>query len=333
MLIARDEYPDLDPAVCRRALDDYAAKIRAGLDDDADETSRLVALNRFLFEELGYAGNHDDYEDPRNSYMNVVLDRRLGIPLSLAVVQIEVARRLDLQLDGISFPGHFLVRMPLPGGIVVVDPFNKGRPLAASELRERARPYLNDNELDDDQLLEILSPATHRAILVRMLRNLKGLYAKQEDWARLARCCDRLLKLRQGRPESISAPIRQGTGCAHRARSADRRRPAGAVELNRSVVSVERHHLEVVLGNATVRTGPRFGHIFPSRARRNALFRQAIGLAVNKAADHAHPASKGVGQGVGGGRVHGHRALRVTGILHACAETAPNGRQSGRIRP
>ena len=198
LLIARDEYPDLDPAVCRRALDDYAAKIRAGLDDDADETSRLVALNRFLFEELGYAGNHDDYEDPRNSYMNVVLDRRLGIPLSLAVVQIEVARRLDLQLDGISFPGHFLVRMPLPGGIVVVDPFNKGRPLAASELRERARPYLNDNEPDDDQLLEILSPATHRAILVRMLRNLKGLYAKQEDWARLARCCDRLLKLHPG---------------------------------------------------------------------------------------------------------------------------------------
>lgn len=198
LLIARDEYPDLDPAVCRRALDDYAAKIRAGLEEDADETARLVALNRFLFDELGYAGNHDDYEDPRNSYMNIVLDRRLGIPLSLAVVQIEVARRLDLQLDGISFPGHFLVRMPLPGGIVVVDPFNKGRPLAASELRERARPYLNDNEPDDDQLLEILSPASHRAILVRMLRNLKGLYAKQEDWGRLARCCDRLLKLHPG---------------------------------------------------------------------------------------------------------------------------------------
>ncbi len=195
LLIARDEYPDLDPRCCHQALDEHAEAIQARLDPGADATTRLLAVNRFLFEELGYAGNHDDYDDPRNSYLNEVLDRRLGIPLSLALVQIEVARRLDLRLDGISFPGHFLVRMPLPGGILVVDPFNKGRPLAASELRERARPYLNDVEPDDRQLLEILSPASHRAILVRMLRNLKGLYANQSDWARLSRCCDRLLKL------------------------------------------------------------------------------------------------------------------------------------------
>lgn len=198
LLIARDEYPDLDPGQCRRALDDHAAAVRARLSGDADATTRLVALNRYLFDEVGFAGNHDHYEDPGNSYMNVVLDRRLGIPLSLAVVQIEVARRLDLHLDGISFPGHFLVRMPLAGGIVVVDPFNKGRPVGASELRERARPFLNDQEPDDAQLLEILSPASPRAILVRMLRNLKGLYAKSEDWPRLARCCDRLLKLHPG---------------------------------------------------------------------------------------------------------------------------------------
>lgn len=198
LLIARDEYPDLDPADCAQALDEYAETIRATLDPAADATARLVAVNRFLFEELGYAGNHDDYDDPRNSYMNKVLDRRLGIPLSLALVQIEVARRLDLRLDGVSFPGHFLVRMPLPGGIVVIDPFNKGRPVAVSELRERAKPYLDNAEPDDEQLLEILSPASHRSILTRMLRNLKGLYAKEEDWPRLARCCDRLLSLNPG---------------------------------------------------------------------------------------------------------------------------------------
>lgn len=195
LLIARDEYPDLDPTRCQLALDAYADAVRTRLDARADPTARLLAINRFLFEELGYAGNHDDYEDPRNSYLNMVLERRLGIPLSLALVQIEVARRLDLRLDGISFPGHFLVRLPLPGGILVLDPFNKGRPVAAAELRERARPYLDDEEPDDRQLLEILSPASHRAILVRMLRNLKGLYAGRADWARLARCCDRLLRL------------------------------------------------------------------------------------------------------------------------------------------
>jgi len=198
LLIASDEYPRLDPGPYRQALDDYAKAVRNELGQQADATARLVALNRVLFEELGYAGNHDDYDDPGNSYLNVVLDRRLGIPLSLGMVQIEVARRLDLRLDGVSFPGHFLVRMPLPGGIVVVDPFNKGRPVATSELRERARPYLDDTDPDDEQLLAILSPASHRAILTRMLRNLKGLYAKREDWPRLARCCDRLLKLNPG---------------------------------------------------------------------------------------------------------------------------------------
>ena len=155
----------------------------------------MAAINRHLFEELGFAGNNEHYYDPRNSYLNEVFERRLGIPISLAVVQIEVARRLGVPLDGVSFPGHFLVRLPVDDGILVMDPFNRGRPLDADELRQRARPHLNGEAPDDRALFQILKPATHRAILMRMLRNLHGVYAERDDWERAARSADRILSL------------------------------------------------------------------------------------------------------------------------------------------
>ena len=108
------------------------------LPDGADLPAKLTAINRYLFDELGFAGNNTQYDDPRNSYLNEVFDRKLGIPISLAVVQIELTRRLGLPLDGISFPGHFLVRLPVDDGILVMDPYNKGRPVSAEEL-QRAR--------------------------------------------------------------------------------------------------------------------------------------------------------------------------------------------------
>src|SRR5690606_412746 len=144
LLIARDEYPDLDTEL-------YAAQVQAHADALRDEVAaiepsalKMAAINRHLFVELGYSGNHDEYYDPRNSYLNQVLDRRLGNPISLALVQMEVARRLGIPLDGVSFPGHFLVRLPVDGGLLVMDPFNGGRPLAVEELRERARPHLGE---------------------------------------------------------------------------------------------------------------------------------------------------------------------------------------------
>jgi regulator of sirC expression with transglutaminase-like and TPR domain len=169
--------------------------LRPKVDGDLDLPSRLTAINHFLFEELGYAGNHKQYDDPRNSYVNQVIERKLGIPISLAVIQIELTRRLGLPLDGVSFPGHFLVRLPVDDGILVLDPFNKGRPVSAEELKERASPHLGGQPPDDRQLLEILAPATHRMILARMLRNLKGLYVEAGDWERVARSADRLLRL------------------------------------------------------------------------------------------------------------------------------------------
>jgi regulator of sirC expression with transglutaminase-like and TPR domain len=203
LLIARDEYPDLDHREYSAELDSYVNALRPQLDRDIDLPARLTAINRYLFEDLGFAGNHNQYDDPRNSYLNQVLDRKLGIPISLAVIQIELTRRLGLPLDGISFPGHFLVRLPVDDGILVMDPFNKGRPVSAEELKERASPHLGGQPPDDHQLLEILAPATHRMILARMLRNLKGLYLESSDWERVARSADRLLKLSPDTAEAL----------------------------------------------------------------------------------------------------------------------------------
>lgn len=203
LLIARDEYPDLDAASYSAQVDTYAAALRRQLERDIDLPARLTAINKYLFDEVGFAGNNAQYDDPRNSYMNDVVDRKLGIPLSLAVIQIEVTRRLGMPLDGISFPGHFLVRLPVDDGILVLDPYNKGRPVSAEELRERASPHLGGHVPDDQQLLQILAPATHRMILMRMLRNLKGLYLERGDWERVARTADRLLKLSPDTAEAL----------------------------------------------------------------------------------------------------------------------------------
>ena len=119
------------------------------------------------------------------------------------MVQIEVARRLGVPLDGVSFPGHFLVRLPVDDGILVMDPFNGGRPLGADELRERAKPHLGGDIPDDNALMHILDPASHRAILIRMLRNLHGVYAERDEWDRAARSADRVLKLSPDQPEAL----------------------------------------------------------------------------------------------------------------------------------
>ena len=203
LLIARDEYPDLEPGGYTAQMETYADALRPQLDGDIDLPARLTAINRYLFEEVGFAGNNLEYDDPRNSYLNDVVDRKLGIPISLAVIQIEVTRRLGMPLDGVSFPGHFLVRLPVDDGILVLDPYNKGRPVSAEELRERASPHMGGHPPDDQQLLQILAPATNRAILMRMLRNLKGLYLEQRDWERVARTADRLLKLSPGTAEAV----------------------------------------------------------------------------------------------------------------------------------
>lgn len=201
LLLAQDEYPGLDIGRYEAHCDRYAADLHPRMQDLQSPQQRIAEINRYLFEEKGFAGNDADYYDPRNSYINEVFDRRLGIPLSLGVVQIEVARRLNVPLEGVSFPGHFLVRLPVDGGLIVLDPYNRGRPLNVQELRDRAKPHLGGEAPDDEQLLRILEPASHRDILMRMLRNLKGVYAEKEDFERALRCSDRLLMLDPALPD------------------------------------------------------------------------------------------------------------------------------------
>ncbi|WP_425476774.1 SirB1 family protein [Xanthomonas albilineans] len=203
LLIARDEYPELDAAHYDTLAQSHADHLRHEVALIEPWPLKMAAINRHLFEELGYSGNHDEYYDPRNSYMNQVFERRLGNPISLALVQMEVARRLGIPLDGVSFPGHFLVRLPVDDGLLVMDPFNGGRPLAVEELRERVRPHLGGENPDDRALLQILDPAPHRAILTRVLRNLHGVYAEREEWDRAARSADRVLKLMPDQSEAL----------------------------------------------------------------------------------------------------------------------------------
>ena len=131
LLIARDEYPDLDPRPYDALVQAHADHLRDEVAAIPQQPLKMAAINRHLFDELGYSGNHDEYYDPRNSYLNQVLDRRLGNPISLAMVQMEVARRLDIPLDGVSFPGHFLVRLPVDGGLLV-----QGRDVSGDDFKD-----------------------------------------------------------------------------------------------------------------------------------------------------------------------------------------------------
>ncbi|HTA66290.1 MAG TPA: SirB1 family protein [Xanthomonadaceae bacterium] len=203
LLIARDEYPELQPGPYDAMVQGYVEAVRVEVQAQDSAPARMAVINRFLFDEVGFGGNNEAYSDPRNSYLNDVFERKLGIPISLAVVQMEIARRLDVPLDGISFPGHFLVRLPVDDGILVMDPYNKGRSLSADELRDRVSVHCGGQSPDDAELLHILAPATHRMILLRMLRNLKALYADRNDWERVARSSDRLLKLAPSLGEEV----------------------------------------------------------------------------------------------------------------------------------
>ena len=203
LLIARDEYPALDTGRYHRLVDGHVAHLQVEIDAIGYGPMKMQAINRHLFDELGYTGDRAHYYDPRNSYLNDVLDRRLGNPISLALVQMEVARRLGVILDGISFPGHFLVRLPVDDGMLVMDPFNSGRPLDLDALRARAGAHLGVDTPDDATLARMLQPASARTMLMRVLRNLLGAYRDAEDWSRVVRCADRLMKLVPDTPDAL----------------------------------------------------------------------------------------------------------------------------------
>ena len=195
LLIAMDEYPTLDVAAIRSQFAELAQAADMAADGQSGPLARLKSLNHFLFETQGFTGNFLDYYNPRNSYLNDVLERKLGIPISLAVIYIELGRSLGVDLSGVSFPGHFLVRVPVEGGLIIIDPFNRGKSIGADELKFRASGSGEIDAPSEDELFRMLTPCDNKTVLIRMLNNLKSLYRSEKDNVRALRVVHRLVQM------------------------------------------------------------------------------------------------------------------------------------------
>ncbi|MGV0959531.1 MAG: SirB1 family protein [Limnohabitans sp.] len=200
--LAQDEEPHLD---VQHVLDDVERllkKVKARLPEGADELSRLAILAQVFYKDMGFGVNANDFYAPENSYLQEVLRTRRGLPISLAVIWLELAQGLGLNAQGISFPGHFLVKVTLEGGLVVLDPLT-GESLGVDNLAERLGPYRDDvdwaagADLDSGEtpLGLYLQACPPRDLLARMLRNLKEVFRAQEDWPRMLSVLDRLVVL------------------------------------------------------------------------------------------------------------------------------------------
>ena len=200
--LAQDEEPQLD---VQHVLDELARllkKVKGRLPSKSDDLTRLAILTQVFYKEMGFGVNANDYYAPENSYLNEVLRTRRGLPISLAVLWLELAQGLGLNAQGVSFPGHFLVKVALKGGLVVIDPLT-GQSLGVDNLAERLGPYRDAADasagldLDDGEtpLGLYLQPCPPRDLLARMLRNLKEVFRVQEDWPRLLQVLDRLVVL------------------------------------------------------------------------------------------------------------------------------------------
>ncbi|HJQ26215.1 MAG TPA: transglutaminase-like domain-containing protein [Blastocatellia bacterium] len=183
LLIAAEEYPRLDVAAYLDKLDRIADLARDRITAAVGASDYITAINATLFEDYGFQGNRDSYYDPRNSFLNEVIDRRLGIPITLSVIYMEVARRLGFVIEGVGLPGHFIVRHRSAAEIIYIDPFNRGRVLGEMGCAELVAEISGGKT---PLLAEHLSPVTARQILMRMLSNLLGIYARSDHRRALA---------------------------------------------------------------------------------------------------------------------------------------------------
>lgn len=195
LCIAQEEYPDLDVDTYLTRLDDLGLAAREQIGPDLPSAEQISRLNHFLFVENGFSGDQDDYYDPRNSFLNDVIDRRKGIPITLSLLYCELARRIDLPIHGVSFPGHFLVRYTGEPE-VIIDPFF-GRVITRKECARRlANIYGSQTKFRH----EMLAPAGPREILARMLGNLKQIFIERSDFERALSCSERILLVQPASP-------------------------------------------------------------------------------------------------------------------------------------
>lgn len=250
--LAQDEYPELDVQEVLGEVDQLLARLKQRVARDAGPLQKLRALHQFFYRDLGFAGNVNHYYDPDNSFVNVILHTRRGIPISLAVLWLELAQGLGLAARGVGFPGHFMVKVNLPEGQVVMDPLD-GQSLTREALAERLEPYRRRNGLMDEFEVPLglyLQVSPPRDIIARMLHNLKEIHTSQEDWLRLIAVQDRLIVLLPQAWDEF-----RDRGLAH-------------AELGHTGRALE--DLETYLGNAEQ------GADMPAIARRVAELRRAI---------------------------------------------------------
>jgi regulator of sirC expression with transglutaminase-like and TPR domain len=197
LLIGAWEYPRRDLDAYREMLDEIAERAAPDVERAPSGVSRARAISDWLFDRMGFTGNLDDYYDPRNSFLCEVIDRRVGIPISLSVLYLEVARRVGVLAQGVNFPGHFLVRVAIEDAWLFLDPYNNGRSLAPADLEQLLRKTTTPTAVLEPS---VIAAASKRQIVARMLVNLAGIYGRQGDLPRSLDVLERLAILEPQNP-------------------------------------------------------------------------------------------------------------------------------------
>ena len=202
LLIAKAAYPELDETVYLGHLDRIASRVKRDMTTDPDVIDIITRINLILFDEEKFRGNRDDYYDPDNSFLNRVLDRKTGIPITLCLIYIEVAGRIGLDVRGIGLPGHFIISLYHADGNIFIDPFNRGEIRTVDDCLEIVRTYTSRTTAPD---LHWLQPIGKKEFLARMLRNLKLIYARQENDVMLFRMLHWILILQPDATAELGA--------------------------------------------------------------------------------------------------------------------------------
>jgi regulator of sirC expression with transglutaminase-like and TPR domain len=200
LYLAQSVYPNLDISAYLRQLDQMAAIVAARLPAQRYPLKIVQTINQYLYEDLGFTGNLNTYYDPDNSFLNRVLERRTGIPISLALVYLEIAQRLDFPMVGIGFPGHFLIRPDLPEIEIHLDPFNRGEILFPEDCQDRLQQTYGEGVVLQPKFLQ---PVTPQQFLARMLGNLKQIYLQRQDWDNALNIVEHLLIVTPQDPDQL----------------------------------------------------------------------------------------------------------------------------------
>ena len=200
LYIAQEEYPDLDPDEYLNALDTMADELQDHLPQQRYPLRIIQSINQYLYDDLGFTGNVTDYYDPRNSFLNEVIERRVGIPITLSLVYLELAKRIDFPMVGVGMPGHFLIRPDLPEMETFVDAFNQGEVMFPQDCQAKLSQIYHQPVTLQPEFLESVS---NRQFLARMLANLKVIYIQQEKLEKALAVVERILLLFPGIPEEL----------------------------------------------------------------------------------------------------------------------------------